>query len=221
MDLVKDNPVLSKVFGLFCDYQKCGQFSHLLLETRGGDSTAHLSVQCSAPWMERTRTTETSKPRRITPSRRRRNQARHEEWLAKRQAKTPDSFENVNQDEESILEKTKMVEKSQETATKAKDLKILAGNKSTQLVESVKGSVIQANNPENMIEQIDGQTEEEEWTPPEFIDYIKVYMEDCKNAETAETKLRNFLDEYDIEIKRLNILDNSQNQFRKTFGIEK
>ena len=55
----------------------------------------------------------------------------------------------------------------------------------------------------HMIDQIDGQTEEEEWTPPEFINCIKVYMDDFKNDETAETKIRNIWDEYDIEIKRL------------------
>lgn len=219
MNLVKDNPALSKVFGLFRDYQKCGQFSRLLLETRCGDLTAHLSVQCSvpAPRMERTRTMETRNPRRKTPSRRRRNEARREAWLAKKQAKNPVSSVNVNQDEESILEKTEVVEKSND---KAIDLKILAGDKSTQLVELVKGSVIQINNPDNMIVQIDGQTEEEEWTPPEFIDCIKIDMDEFKNAETAESKIRTMLDEYDIEIKRLKIVNNSQNQFRNEFFIE-
>ena len=103
METVRDNPVLNKVFGLFQDYQNTGQFARLLLETRGGYFTAHLSVQSSAPWMESTRQTETTKPRRTTPSRRRRNKARHDQWIAKKKA-NHDKPDHVQNREESILD---------------------------------------------------------------------------------------------------------------------
>ena len=40
------------------------------------------------------------------------------------------------------------------------------------------------------------------------------------NFKNAETKMRSFLDDYDIEIKKLKSLNNSHNKFRKVFAIE-
>ena len=168
MESVRDNPALNQVFGLFQDFQKTGQFSRLLLETRGGSVTAHLSVQCSPPWTwtESARPTETRKPRRSTPSRRRRNKARREEWLAKKAAETKDKVvENatLNQDKSvSEIEKrknTKVVNKSAASVDlTTKDLKVLPEGKSTKLVKTFKDSVKNSQNFA-VIEQIDGQTE--------------------------------------------------------------
>jgi len=175
MESVQDNPALNKVFGLFQDFQKTGQFSRLFLETRGGAFTAHLSVQCLPhwpPWMERTRPAETRKPRRTTPSRRKRNQARREEWLARKQAKTKDIVieeTTLNQTEDTpILENktnevSNTVNKSTEsvgsTDLTSKDLKVVPEGKSTKLVEIVSESKIQKL---GVIEQIDGQVESSE-----------------------------------------------------------
>ena len=157
METVSDNPVLSKVFRLFQDYQKQRQFSRLLLETRGGALTAHLSVQCApAPSMESTRPTEARKLRRITPSRRKRNQARREQWLANRKADT------VNQDN-CVLEKnedTEVVNKTVKASTDSttKDLKVLSEGQSTKIVQTVKVSEKDSQKI-GVIEQIDGQIE--------------------------------------------------------------
>ena len=217
METVRDNPVLNKVFGLFQDYQKTGQFSRLLLETRGGAFTAHLSVQCSAPWIERTRPTETRKSlRRTTPSRRRRNQARRDQWLAKKNHQNI-SDPVVNQDEN--LEKTENSEAVEDltvlTETNSKDLKILADDQSTQLIHSIE-EVSGLKKTFIAIEQIDGMVESKE--PPEFINCIKLDMEGFVNAETAESKIRDILDDSDIEINKLNILHSQSNY--QTFRIE-
>ena len=167
METVQDNPALNKVFGLFQDFQKSGLYSRLLLETRGGEFTAHLSLQCSphwSPWMERTRPTETKKPRRTTPSRRRRNKARREKWLASKQAKNEDNIveDNVNQDTP-ILEKDKdsiVIDKSAVSVDSAsKDLKVLPEGKSKKLVQTVNTSAANKIQKLGVIDQIDGQIE--------------------------------------------------------------
>ena len=104
MEAVRNNSSLNKILDLFQTYQKNGQCSRLVLETMGGALTAHLSVQWPNPsspgWTSRSDTTETkpARPRRITPSRRRRNQARREQWSARKNSKRQDNL--ISKDEE-------------------------------------------------------------------------------------------------------------------------
>lgn len=165
MESVKNNPVLSKVFGLFQDYQRTGQFSRLVLETRGGFVTANLSVQCSpqwTPWMQSSRPTETKKPRRTTPSRRRRNKYRREKWLSEKKEKTSvdNSAEVLNQDNSipDINKDSKVVDKSVVTDSITKDLKVLQEGQSTKVVQTVEGSEMNTQKF-GVIEQVDGGIE--------------------------------------------------------------
>ena len=167
MKTVVENPVLSQVIGLFQDFQKNGQFSRLLLETQGGFFTAHLSVQSSAPWMESSRPAERTKPRRTTPSRRKRNEARRQQWLVKKQSKIQEINEDIlNQDKpilEEVLDTEVVNNKPSEVFNKpsestVKDLKILSDDQSRKIVEPIKGS--EAKNLKiGVIDQIDGQAE--------------------------------------------------------------
>ena len=86
----------------------------------------------------------------MTPSRRKRNQARRDQWLAKKREKSMDiPVEMVNQDEP-ILEDTTMEdtveaevdEIAPSTNSSTKDLKILSENKSKQVIETIEESVI-------------------------------------------------------------------------------
>ena len=217
MKSVVENPVLSQVFGLFQDYQKNGQFSRLFLETRGGSLTAHLSVDCSplwSPWTERTRTAETTKPRRTTPSRRKRNFARREQWIAKKQSKT------LNQDNP-ILEKpldTEVVNKpvsSSESSVKPKDLKILSDDQSRKLVESVKGADVKKQKI-GVIDQIDGQTDSPTVTFDLTISAVEVLdaflsIEDnlCGGLENAIEKVPFISEEPSIEERDTNSDNNT------------
>ena len=94
MEIVNDNFVMNKILGLFQTYQKTGICSRLILETMGGALTANLSVQCptstSPGW---TSSSQTKPSRRITPSRRKRNQARREEWLTRKFFKKKDTLD--------------------------------------------------------------------------------------------------------------------------------
>ena len=165
METVYKNPVLCKVFGLFQDYQNTGQFSRLLLETRGGALTAHLSVQCSpySPCIERTRPTEARKPRRNPPSRRKRNQARREKWLAdKKEKNSKDNITEISTQDNSILGKgdsdSEVVHKSVVASSSTDSTTKVGRSIQETIVEMVKVSETNIQNV-GVIEQIDGQIE--------------------------------------------------------------
>ena len=154
METVSDNNELNKILDLFQTYQKNGQCSRLVLETMGGAVTAHLSVQwpnTSSPgWTSRTETTETkpTRPRRITPSRRRRNQARREQWLARKTSKSQDNLTDRD------------TEKKEENPISTENLSIEVKNVAEnprQLICEVQS--IETVREDNVIEQIDGNTE--------------------------------------------------------------
>ena len=79
-------------------------------------------------------------PRRTTPSRRRRNQARRDVWLAKKKEKHQDNHDPVEDIAmvESISEITKDLKVVEEMIDSTfKNLKILAEDLSTQLIHSI------------------------------------------------------------------------------------
>ena len=152
METVSNNSGLNKILDLFQSYQKNGQCSRLVLETMGGDLTAHLSVQwpnSPAPgWTSRSTRTETKPARRMTPSRRRRNQARREQWLARNISKTK---VNVNNDEK----------KQDDSVSSEKEIGTVknVSENPRQLVCSVKNSVTTQETETDVIDQIDGNIE--------------------------------------------------------------
>ena len=159
MERVDDNSVLNNVLELFKTYQKTGKCSRLVLETMGGALTAHLSVQVPAAsslgcgWSQRTK--EDKRPRRITPSRRRRNQARREQWLARKSSQDQESSKDISDDVgDNDLD---MKHKEPILAEASKDGKVLTENP-RQIICVVKDSVeIDATDTiVEVIEQIDG-----------------------------------------------------------------
>ena len=156
MEAVSDNSKLSKILDLFQTYQKNGQCSRLVLEMMGGALSAHLSVQWpespSRPsgWTSGSKTTESKPTRRITPSRRRRNQARREQWLARKISKSQDNL-NVKDD-------NKKQDASISTEKESSQARNVSENP-RQIVCSVKSSVTTKDSENDVIEQIDGNIE--------------------------------------------------------------
>lgn len=90
----------------------------------------------------------------------------------------------------------------------AKDISVLEENKN----ETEKSST--SKTKENIVSD-----SEEEWTPPEFINCVKFYMDEFQDTEAAEAMIRNIFDDNNILIKQLQILYNSHNKFRKLIGV--
>ena len=159
MENVQDHFVFNKIFGLFQTYQKTGQCSRLVLETMGGALFANLSVQCptrptSPGW--NSSSAKTKRSRRITPSRMRRNKARHEKWLARKISENQDSLEKKKDDVEDIPDKEKNPEEPIFAEPSKNDI---STENPRQLVCLLKKAAENLDGKEEVIEQIDGNIE--------------------------------------------------------------
>lgn len=159
-----ENPVLNKILGLFQTYQKTGQCSRLVLETMGGALFANLSVQCPTWPASPGRTsssTQRKRSRRITPSRRKRNQARREEWLARKNSKSKDTS-NSDVGSNVIEKKQDEVEENncdEPILTETSEEEV-ALNNPRQIICVMKEALENTNSQdEEVIEQIDGNIE--------------------------------------------------------------
>ena len=190
-----DSSMLNNVLELFQTYKKTGICSKLVLETMGGALTADLSVQfpTSPGWSSSsgtTRRTETKRSRRSTPSRRKRNQARRELWLAKKMAKNhEDILDNDNVEEKEEKHDEPVTESSDGGATSEHPRQII-------YVMEESGDVAN-DDQDNVIEQIDGNAESETIASYDLtisaLDADDAYLNIEENLLTAKRILYNIL----------------------------
>lgn len=230
-----ENTTVRDLVDVFQESQRKGEFARLFLETRNGiafvNFSAHLPAGPSAG-------KENGKKKMKSPSSRRRDAARLQAWRDSKDI-TSDKVENHEPDHnDSIMDsencdvktssEIEMIENSIDDL--ADDSKEVPEEKADECEEKStdESKVVPEDNKDEMKEETattmerksSDSSEEEEWIPPEYINCIKFFMDEFKNAEIAEEKIRKILDDNDIKIKRLKVLHNSQNQFRKMFGIE-
>ena len=86
--------------------------------------------------------------------------------------------------------------------------------------DNIEEDVIKKVEVDDIIDNDEEIDSEEEWTPPEFVNCVKFFMDGFKDADMAQTTMRQILNDNDMKIKKLKVLPGMQNKFRRMYGIE-